>query len=610
MDDNIKNLDDFTVDTKDEEIIEIFREWLKTSAIYHNEMLKSQKAAYQYYIGNQTDKNDVPVYLSDTVENRIFEGVETLVPIATSGAHQFQVLPGSDMDDSKERAKKLRKVLDRKYETLEIQKKLEDVSRHILIYRFGVLKYKWDFDKDDVDVEAKDPRLILIPKLRTDPHDLPYLIEIQGYSKNEIKKFFPKVEVDDLVKGQSEVDTGETKNNDKDKEYQVFEIWTNDMVAWICSDKVLDKKQNPYYDYQGTEKKVYDNLKKKYKKGTKFYNHLDQPEKPFIFFSTFNISDGPLPSVSLVETVIPIQDSINAQKRSIINNLKQTGNTAVYVDSDALTQEEADNITNEPGLVVRGKGLASEKKIRREPGAQLPNAHFANLQHSESVFDNIMGIHGATRGSAQAKTLGQDIMSRQQDYTRIDMITRVLNRGVARLANGLVQLMKMFYTETHVIKMIGEEEATEFIRLNREDIDNQIEIIVKSGNNLPMDEISLRTEAVQLWQLGAISPQSLFERLKFAQPELEAEKLLLWMQGKLDMETMARIQELTADAQAQAQFGAQPAAPGGGGEAQTPQSAGEGRGSEGILDVLQRAKASLGGQSGLKQPTNAARQGA
>ncbi len=279
------------------------------------------------------------------------------------------------------------------------------------------------------------------------------------------------------------------------------------------------------------------------------------------------------------------------------------GNGQVYIDSDAMSQEEADNITDEVGLIIRGEGVASQNKIKREPGTPLPTAHFSNLTHSETIFDNIMGVHGATRGAQGGNTLGQDIISRQQDFTRVDLITRVLNRGVARLAMGLVQLMKMFYTETQVVKIIGEEGAVEFVRLNRDDINDYIEIIVKSGDNLPMDKVSLRTEAVQLWQLGALDPVTLFERLDFPNPSKAAERLQAWKQGQLTAETQAKIAEIAAGAKFGAEAaaaGAPPTTPG------TPQGAtqpaapaGSGRSIETPMNVMQRATAGVGGTANL-----------
>lgn len=198
-----------------------------------------------------------------------------------------------------------------------------------------------------------------------------------------------------------------------------------------------------------------------------------------------------------------------------------------------------------------------------------------------------MGVHSSTRGAGGGKTLGQDLISRQQDFTRIDQVTRVLNRGVARLALGLVQLMKMYYTETHVVKVLGEDGAVEFVKLNRGDIDDYVEIIVKSGEVLPMDKVSLRTEAVQLWQLGALDPVTLFQRLDFQNPEKAAERLVAWKQGQLTQETQAKIAEIAASAKFGAEAKVATAAPAGGegGKVETP------------MNVLQRAQANNGGSA-------------
>ena len=593
MDDHLESFD---INTKKDDLLRTFETWLKESQTYHDQLLKVQKVSQEYYIGNQTDR-DLITSNTNTVENRIFEAVETIVPIVTAHAHQFQVLPGSEDDDAMKRANNLQKVLSRKYETIEMQKKLEETTRHLLCYRFGVMKWEWSYEKDDVDVRTIDPRMILVPRMKLDPHDLPYKIEIQEYTKKEMEEYFPDSKIDELAP-ESNIDIGkrETSSN---KLYRVYEVWTPEMVAWFCSKKLLEKKANPYYDFEGEEKAY---IKKDKKKGASiakklvFSNIFDRPTDPYVFFTTYNVGEDPLGSISLVEVGIPIQDAINKQKRSIIDNLRRMGNGQVYIDSDAMSQEEADNITDEVGLIIRGEGVASQNKIKREPGTPLPTAHFSNLQHSETIFDNIMGVHGATRGAGGGNTLGQDIISRQQDFTRVDLITRVLNRGVARLAMGLVQLMKMFYTETQVVKIIGEEGAVEFVRLNKDDINDYIEIIVKSGDNLPMDKVSLRTEAVQLWQLGALDPVTLFERLDFPNPAKAAERLQAWKQGQLTAETQAKIAEIAAGAKFSAEF-ATPKAPGGATEPAAP--AGSGRSIETPMNVMQRATAGVGGTANL-----------
>lgn len=560
----------FEEGVKEKDLIIQIENWIKESQTYHDYLLQKQKVSYDYYIGNQTEKNNQPAHQSNSTENRIFEGVETLTPIATSAAHNFIVLPGGDNQErANDNAEKHQKVLDIKYRTLFIQKKLEETCRNMLLYRFGVLKWCWDKIKDDVDVKVIDPRLILVPKLRCDPHDLPYKIELQEYTPEEIEDYFPKVNKDNLTFAEK-VDKG-TQGSESKKSYQVFEVWTKDYVAWYSNGEILKHEVNPYYDYEGTD-------------GV-YYNYFSDPRDPYVFFTTFNVGDEPIGSISLVEAVKDIQDEINVQKRQIIQNLKQMGNGQMYMDKDAMSKEEAENITNEAGLVIMGEGLVSGNKFRREPALPLPSTHFSNLMDSKAAFDNIFGLHPSSRGAGASKTLGQDILNRQQDLTRIDLITRVLNRGVHRLAEGLTQLMRMFYTETHYLKYLGSEGAVEIVAFNRENIGEGAEIIVKSGKSPEYDRQALGNMAIQLYQLGAMSPADVYRMLDLPNPEQLEQNLLSWKMGQLSMETQARIKETEAGVIAKA--------------TPAPSEGAEGRGVETPQNVIARARQGLGGSAPL-----------
>lgn len=578
----------FNIDASDDDIIETFTGWLRESEIFHEHMKRSQDKVERYYLGSQTDRDIVPEYLSNIVENRIFEGTETIIPIVTANAHQFVVLPGTENELSVKKAENLHKVLQRKYETLKVQEVLENGVRKMILYRFGVLKWGWDDTKDDVGLWEIDPRLIYIPKLRVDPNErLPYVIEKQEYSYNEMEMYFPDTDITEL--SSYAVSPAErSKDKFSRRQYIVYEVWTDEMVAWISSGKVLEKRANPYWDFAGEERIVFEGDflpgKKRPKKKTKkiFRNHLDQPRKPYVFLTAYNVGDGPVADISLAEVSIPIQDAINVESRQIVDNLRRMGNGRVLVDEDAMSQEKSDNITNEPGLVIRGEQIASQQKVRFEAGTPLPAAHFSHYQNMRIAFDNLFGVHSATRGTAQAKTLGQDILSRQQDFTRIDLITRVVNRGVNYIVNGLVQLMKMYYTEPHVIRYIGEDNAVEFVRLVQDDIEDHIEIWAKGGAAPVFDKIQLSNRATQLWQLGALDPVTLYEQLDFPNPEKTAERLATWKTGQLTQETQAKIAEAQAGVQARA-------------EAKVAE--GQGRGIEQPLNVLQRSTANLGGMA-------------
>lgn len=566
----------FGLNVDDETLVSTINTWVAEAITWHDLMILQQNIAVKYYLGDQTDRDEIPTFNSDTVYNRIFEGTETIIPIVTGGAHAFIAIPGNENEVSIQKAQKLQKVLMRKYEDLEIQSKNENVTRDIILKRFGVMKWDWNVYTDDVDVRVIDPRLILIPKLRLDANSplIPYVIEVQSYTRDEIKEEFPDVSPDDLVFGRyPEVPT--VSNTDQRimqnmaPTYQVLEVTTNEYKCWKQGGKILKKMKNPYFDWDGTEvteKVTKQNGKVKKHTYRRYDNHLDYPQKNYVFFNPFTTGDAPVAETSMAEIVIPIQDDINTQKRQISNNLVKMGNGQVYLDSDTLPKELADQITNEPGLILEGKNLASENRIRREPGTPLPNAHFTNLQLSLIAFDNVFGVHGAVRGAGDSKTLGGQILNRQQDLSRIDALTRCINKGMARLADGLVQMMKMYYDTEHVFKILGANDAIEFIRFNKADIEDDVAVNVKSGVPPILDPVARYNQAIQLWQLGALDPETLFSRLEFPDPRLAAEKLAAWRTGQLLQKTEARIKEVQAGVAARGSAGGEK----GGGDVETP----------------------------------------
>ena len=64
----------------DAELVAKINFWMRESRSYHDEMLKEQKKAEDYYLGKQTNAERIPRNMSNFVQNRIFESVETILP--------------------------------------------------------------------------------------------------------------------------------------------------------------------------------------------------------------------------------------------------------------------------------------------------------------------------------------------------------------------------------------------------------------------------------------------------------------------------------------------------------------------------------------------------
>lgn len=576
--------------TPDEKLVEKIQSWVKESQTYHDYLLRNQNKAVEYYHGNQTEKNNVQPHNSDSVYNRIFEAIETINPIITGTAHAFIAMPAEENEISLDRARKVQKVLHKKYEDLEVRRKLENVARDMMLKRFGVIEYGWDFDTDDIGVWVRDPRTILIPKLRVDAHDLPYVIKIAEFDADDIRTFFPDVKVEDLKTGVS-ISTKKDSSTDADQNlYQVLVTYTPEYWVWSQGDVVLKKMVNPFYDFEGSGIEEIDTEqagKIKIRKSLVFKNYLNRPEKPFIFFTPFTTGEAPVAETSLTEVAMPIQDDINVSKRQILDNLRRMGNGQVYIDADALPEEIAQAITNEPGLILIGKNLASENRIRREAATPIPASNFSNLVDSINAFDNVFGVHGALRGNSSSETLGGQIIDRQQNLSRVEQLTRELNRGVSRLADAFVQLMKMYYTEEKAFQVLGSDGAIEFIKFINDEIEDGVVIETKSGTSPSLDPLARYNQAIQLWQLNALDPETLFERLEFPDPQLTAQKLAAWRAGQLVFDSQLRQQEEARKAELNPKPGM-----------------GEDRDVETPGDVVRRAEEAVNGGEGKAPLTN------
>ncbi len=98
----------------------------------------------------------------------------------------------------------------------------------------------------------------------------------------------------------------------------------------------------------------------------------------------------------------------------------------------------------------------------------------------------------------------------------------------------IVQLMKMFYDEEHILPMVGEAMNVEFLKFTKDKIRRGMKIIVREGSTIPSDPITERTEALDLYKMQAIGILQLHKKLKFPNPEQSAQEAMLWWkQGQL-----------------------------------------------------------------------------
>lgn len=509
---SLEDKEQFKVSMSDDDLKNQIDVWEREAQTVYSALIPIWEQNLLYYHGIQTGVERIAGRQSRAVENRIFMATETMIPIATSRLPDIEVRSGAEDEQSQIDAGDLQDILGFHMERIRIQALAERFLRYMITLRYGVFKVDWNTEEDDVDLRVIDPRRIRIPKFGRTVNELAFILEDLELTYDQLVDFFgkkkaEKVREEGVKKGNFSTDSptilnreGQQRRQIRKATFAVREVWTNDLVVWRAGSIILDKKENPFYNFKSKKK-----------------NFFEQPKKPYIIKSLFQTSESIIGDTDYIQQMISVQDNINTRKRQIEDIIAKVANPPLLIDSDTMSEEQASSITNEPGLILYGKDAAAGTKIRFEAPGQLPNYVFLDLEGSRTQFDNIWGIHSTTRGEREGReTLGGRQLLRAADLGRIDLVARQLERALDEVADWWTQLIKLFYTEKKSFSIAGED-GTRFIRnFTNKKVGRGVKLRLVAGSTLPKDEITQRQEAIQLWQMQAIGVRTLYKRLKMS----------------------------------------------------------------------------------------------
>lgn len=505
--------EEFSSSLDDEELLRQINEWYEEGEEFYSQLKTVWDQNIEYYRGNQTDVAQIySKRQSKAVENRIFMGIETMIPIITARLPDIEVRSDIETERAQINAKNHQEVLGFQMERNKIQEKTERWVRDMFLKRYGVFKVRWEKDIDDVGLEVVDPRRIRVPRLGKSVRDLKFIIEDLEMSYDQVVDFFGEDVAKDLLQEKPE----DSENKRRERTFSIQEVWTNEYVVWKGGGQILKKQNNPYFNFKNKKK-----------------NFFDKPSKPYIIKSIFHTEESIIGDTDYVQQLIRIQDNINIRKRQIEDIVNFVSNPNLHIDSDVMSEEEARKLSNEPGQIIYGKDAANEQKIKYGNPGQPPPSLFEDLQMSRNEFDNIMGIHSTTRGEREGRetATGRKLL-RQADLGRVDAVARQLERALEEIAEWWTQLVKLFYTRPRSFSILGED-GLSFVRDFVNSKVEEVKLVVKPGSTLPKDEISIHQEALQLWQLKAIGLRTLYKMLKLPNVDVALQDFIETHSGQL-----------------------------------------------------------------------------
>jgi len=508
---------------KDDDLIKEIDKDIQSAEPLYNQMKGIQDENEKYYLGEQLDASRFSWELP-SAENLLYMGTETIISILTSRRKEPIVIPTRNNDESKELARRSQQFLAWKWHDEDMSIKYEDWIRQAKIARIGVLKVRFDIEKDDFEILHLRPQRIMIDKEATNEYNAKFLVEFKEDILGDLIELYPGAANKLKEEFGSELGTP----------IKYIEYWTNEFVVWKVNNIVLAKKKNPNWNWDEKDRqKNLKKLKKRWTEKTKneklkniLLNYFNEPRKPYIILSLKSLGKDIYADTSDFEQGKRVQDIINRRERQIDKAATKALGREVISGSFIGKAEAKKTVANPNAPLWIEKGRVGDAITHVAPQPVSP-VLFESLKDKKLALDNVMGVHGTTRGEQgpHETATGRTIL-REGDFGRIDLMGRRIDKKLELLYAWMFQMVKVYYNESHYIKLLGQEGATDYLQYSGDDIEDGQEIIVKS--ELTVDKATQRENAVKRLEMGLSDPISMLEDLDVPNPKERARRMVIY----------------------------------------------------------------------------------
>jgi hypothetical protein len=568
-------LDPLHLDLDDQDFIDVMKDLIKDSQKFwkKHDLYKRRAKNMEYYLGLQISRleSDKQLKKHDTryLDNLIWEAEQTLKPIALSRIPDLMVKPATLSDQSKQQAKDLEEVINSTLRQRENRRVLGMAYRHRPLFFIGVIKYYWDAekgDKGDYVFQAISPNQIDMDHTApyADSQEMAWMAHHYDMTLKEIFMRFPNKEAEYRPKIGLEKKSvlGEKKLATKVTVSEVWFTWyekqpnSNDYeriegVAWVDlkRDFVFKKMKNPNWDWEG--ERIFINLDPESKDRTEidedtaremmflgappeqvmeeryYRNYFEQPMKPFILMGYEQLGEQPMDVTSRIEQVLYLQDNVNKRGKQISDIADHARGKNVFSSESGMTKGDIELIDmSDPNQDIFVDGRVGDV-WSFIPGVQPSAALFEEQEMTRSRVFSKVGAHATTRGEREADetATGRQIL-REGDFSKQDdEVEDTINYAAEQMAAAALQMIKLRYTEDHLVRILGPDGRTVHKTINQDNIEDGMEITVGAS---AVDKLRRKREAFELAGITMTDPLTFFEDIEAPDPKERTERLMIF----------------------------------------------------------------------------------
>ena len=517
----------------DEEKVRLVKSMVDSSREATKTKRETYKECWKQYSPKHwnADRED---HLSNIVVNKTFSTVQTIVPLYGDANPKTFIYPKNQ--DNIEQAQVLENLKDHLWNVTEMQIKNSQAGLYLALYGTALFKVSWDYDRDDLRVDAISPRNILVDPDALEIEDAQFVIHAYPTSLWNVQRKWGKRVKAETVESEydepkddeggsgttefkSPVMSGEvigdsTSGTDyfavggrdplayKRDRVVVYEAWIRD--AHSMDENVTDEGVDRAPRYPSGRKIVIAG-NKVLEDGPSPYEH---GKLPFVKCVNY-FREGSFWGTGDVEQLISMQMELDKSRAQIIDHKNMFGEPQWDIpEQTGLTLADLDN---RPGGGNVYAGSDGPPKKRDIPG--LPSFLSSMPDQIKADMDEISGVADSLQGRGSSEQSGRAIIALQEKaLTRMRMKSRNLEHTHQKLTVLLLETAQELYEEQRMVRITGEGDRPAIMQITQEDFNIDFGVEIESGSTLPRNPEAVQEAIMQLTQMG-LDPQFALELL-------------------------------------------------------------------------------------------------
>jgi len=217
--------------------------------------------------------------------------------------------------------------------------------------------------------------------------------------------------------------------------------------------------------------------------------------------------------LSLLAPLLDLQTLYNKARTQVVHNIEMMSNPKWVVPKTAGIAASA--ITNRVGEKIYYN--PSGGKPEQITGAAIPSHVIDNITRIQSEMGDVAGLHSVTLGKRAVGVTSGKAMETLASYdtSQLQGTQNDIEASVASMAKTALMLMKHYYTEEKMIRMLDHTGRAAFKIIQGTDLSEDPEVFIEAGSLFRHEAQDRDAKVIELMQLGLLDPKIAMDELSF-----------------------------------------------------------------------------------------------